>query len=176
MIKKMYCICGVTCTGKDSLVERAHVLYPNIVGKIQIGNEMRRRHPPEYFKGLGAMQDTEPEVWEIFDEQYKRAEGEGKSIIFVSGVPRLEGQIERLQQYVFDFHVWFLTVEDKILQERLYNRFKDKPDWAKLAQDRLRNDKIQLYDVLMQCQSETDVRVIYSNGVIDHVIHEAVHG
>lgn len=84
---KIICLMGITCSGKDTLAERMQELHPDNVGLIQIGKEMRKRHPPEYFKGLGAMAHTETEVWSIFEEQKKLSED--KKLIVLTGVPRL---------------------------------------------------------------------------------------
>lgn len=173
MIKKLICVCGVTCSGKDTFVERAAELYPRIVGTIQVGKEMRLRHPPEYFKGLGAMADTEPETWAIFDEQYKRMEGQGKSIIFVSGMPRLKGQVEKLQRYC-DPTFLFLYVSEDVLSKRLDERFKNNPSARELSIKRMVNDKIQLYDIMMEIGE--GIISLYCDGNMDSHIGHLIHG
>jgi len=138
---------GITCVGKDELVEYAVKFHSN-VGAIQVGKEMRKRHPPEYFKGLGALDETEPETWEIFQEQLALCSG--KDHIFVTGMPRLKGQVAKFFN-MFEIEkcrFWLLHCEDEIIVLRLESRFKDEPDWGVLARRRMQNDKIQLYQVI----------------------------
>jgi len=142
-------IMGITCVGKDELVEHAVKCCPDI-GAIQVGKEMRKRHSPEYFKGLGALDETEPETWEIVREQLALCSE--KKHIFVTGMPRLKGQVSKFFSLfkIEDCRFWLLHCDEQTIYSRLKIHFKDEPCWANLAEERIENDKIQLYQVITE--------------------------
>ncbi len=148
MRQKLICILGITCTGKDTLVERMVEKYPD-VGAVQVGKEFRKRYPPERFKGLGAMPDTEKESWEIFDEQLALCKD--KSIVLITAQPRMESQVnEIMNRCVIKPEFYALTCSKEELQRRIIKRFDNQEEgWLTLAQQRVNNDKIQLYEVLL---------------------------
>lgn len=145
----VFCM-GATCSGKSTFIDRC-TESNNKFGSIKVGEEMRRRHPPEYFDGLGAMQHTEDEAWEIFTSSLDDNVRRGKSIVLVDGQPRLPSQVEKCfraaseRSFVWII-LWFMVDEDE-LKRRMLERFKGKTGELGLAKERMVNDKCQLYDV-----------------------------
>lgn len=136
-MKKIIFVMGLTCSGKTTMIEAVQKFYP--VGLIQVGKEMRRRHPPEYFKGLGAMDETEDEVWGIFLEQL--ASHADKEVILVDGQPRSVTQVEKCIDLVRDrekVFVWLATPVDEIKKRA---EARDDSEAAKeLTMQRIVND------------------------------------
>lgn len=155
-------ILGVTCVGKDSLIEFLAQKFPNDIGTIQVGKEFRKRYPPEFFKGLGAMQSTEDEAYKIYCEEREKCRD--KKHIFVSSQPRLITQVSRIEEsepgtkrlYIF------IRCSEEEINRRINERFPlddleiTSSEYHKalnsrhLASDRVINDRIQNYDVLLE--------------------------
>ena len=154
-------VCGITCSGKDTICEH----FANLGnGVIQVGKELRRRHPAAYFEGLGAMQKTEDEAWDIFSQQYKSQYYKEK--IFVSGQPRLRTQVRVCNGFapLRAKHYIFIDVDDNVAIDRIHKRFTIEQD-RDLAHARLKNDKVQCYEVIMGLVDFTDhVYVVKNNG------------
>lgn len=154
-------ILGVTCAGKDTLIEHIVANNPEI-GAIQVGKEFRKRYPPEFFKGLGAMQSTEDEAYEIYWEQREKCRG--KKHIFVSSQPRLITQVAKIEASEPDAQrlYVFIRCSDDEINRRINERFPiehlelTSPEYHKglnsrhLSADRVINDRIQNYDVLLE--------------------------
>lgn len=145
-----YYIAGVTCVGKDFLIERAVKKYPDIFGAVQVGKEFRRRYPPEHFKGKGAMPSTRNEAYNIFVEQFAQARKKPK--ILVAGQPREKEQVQRICVPNPGKIIW-LSASDETIEKRLAVRFANDVSSANLSKQRLTNDRIQLYDVLHEAVS-----------------------
>lgn len=170
----IYYVTGVTCAGKDTMMERAADLYPNLVGLVQVGKEFRRRYPPGYFKGKGAMQSTEAEALEIFNQQLEAVKN--KKIIFVSSQPRLVSQISFTVGKHPGTIVW-MNVSEETLLKRLERRFPNDPESIGLSMKRLSNDRIDLYDVIFNLM-KLDIPFITFDGdfeSVDSLIHNLVH-
>lgn len=145
-------ILGVTCVGKDTLIE--HLASTNQdVGAIQVGKEFRKRYTAGHFKGLGAMASTEDEAFAIYTEQ--AALIKDKRYKFVSSQPRLITQVARIEEsepgakrlYVF------IRASDEAIQQRIDIRFENMIniiEAKELAKQRVINDRIQNYDVLLE--------------------------
>lgn len=154
-------ILGITNTGKDTLAERMQQLYPEEIGLIQVGKEFRKRYPPEHFKGLGAMKSTEPEAWSIFDSLYKDLTN--KQLIIVVSQPRMISQLHEFQKRCPNAHYYLLTCSEEEQRKRMLARFNNqKEGWLALAQERLINDRIQHYDLLVEMISmRLDIEEVY---------------
>jgi hypothetical protein len=149
MKPKMLCFMGITCVGKDTLAERMQTRWPDDIGLIQVGKEFRRRYPPEFFQGKAAMPSTEKEAWEIFDEQYKQSID--KKIVIVIGQPRLVSQLHELRKRDENCDYYLLTASNKVINDRIDGRFNTGHEgWRTLALDRVTNDKVQLYELLVE--------------------------
>lgn len=174
---KLFYVMGVTCVGKDYMIEYAQRTYPDKVGIVQVGKEFRRRYPPEFFQGKGAMKSTEDEAFNIFVELLNAAQD--KKYVFVSGQPRLESQVDRIMRPYPGEVIW-LHAPDDLLQERIITRFPEGSEkWEearKLSFDRINNDKKQLYDVLFRLKqnrikiTEYDVQWYPSTEIMDDLI------
>lgn len=140
----LFSLFGQTNTGKshlcDFLRKREHI------GLIEIGREMRRRHPPEYFEGKGAMDKTEAEVWRIVDEA--RVRNAGKQVIVIDGQPRLKRQVDELRDRFGPFAMIWLHAPDSVLRDRAIKRAAGDRAQLKLSLDRMVNDRVQLFEVL----------------------------
>lgn len=154
-------VLGITCAGKDTLMEYIASNYEG-VGLVQVGKEMRKRHPPEYFKGLGAMQSTEEEVRQIYCEQYGQVKH--NRLVLVSSQPRLISQVSFV--YEVDGHrkraFLFIRASDAEINHRVNERF---PNWRtdeshlksrELSLQRINNDRIQNYDTILEIISQGD--------------------
>jgi|SRR6056297_308547 len=149
---------GVTNTGKTTLFDRLR-LIPHY-GFIEVGKEMRKRHPPEFFKGLGAMKDTESEVWEIVAEHYQAAISAGATVIFCDGQPRMREHVVELQRRFGDYSLIQLHAPFELLTTRASIRDAGDPSKQRLNEQRLHNDYRQLYDTLAEYHMQTG-RVSY---------------
>lgn len=171
-----YYVWGVTCAGKDTLMDRADELYPSHVGLVNVGKEFRKRYPPSHFNGQGALQSTEVEAREIFEEQINVRISEGKRLIFISGQPRMVSQIPFTMDKYPGTLLW-MHVSSETLLKRLEGRFPGDPGAFELSKKRLTNDRIQLYDVLFDVIKK-GYPIITFNGdfeQIDTLIHNLIH-
>lgn len=138
-----FCILGVTNVGKSTLLSS---LNKEEFATVEVGKEMRRRYPAEFFKGKAAMQETEDEAFEIFTEQYAAA---GEKPVVIDGQPRQVSQIDRVLKVLkYPFFILLHAPEEE-LKHRIHKRDKDT-EWASLSERRLDADRIQLYDVLAE--------------------------
>jgi hypothetical protein len=143
-----FSILGITNAGKTTLMEYIEQNCPTF-GTIQIGKEMRKRHPPEYFGGLAAMPHTEKEVWEIFDDQLKAAEDSGKRCVVIDGQPRLASQVTEVEERLWNIRYIQIVAPHEVLMERAQKRAKDAAN-LELSMKRLVNDYQQLYYVIAE--------------------------
>lgn len=145
----LYYLIGTTCSGKDYLAEAAEKDYPKTFGVVQVGKEMRRRHPPEYFRGLGAMPHTEDEAQNIYKEQLNSAKAAGKSKIIIVGQPRMKSQVNKVFLPNPGKVIW-LNAADNVIKARIKERFVNDHAALDLANARVTNDKLQLFEVLFE--------------------------
>lgn len=159
MIRVIF-LMGTTCSGKGTFCEYAKQMLGDAVYVIGVGAILRQRHDPSYFNGLGAQEKTEKEVWEIFDEEYRKALAQpGVALIIVDGQPRLPVHVTKTMKYANAFtefvHVMFYASPD-VRRARVEGRFpyvESDEENAKilakrnLAYDRINNDVLQLFEV-----------------------------
>ena len=158
-------VLGTTCVGKSTLIEKA-AEYSKDVHIIQVGKELRRRHPPEYFQGKGAMDFTEHEVEEIFSEEVHKAAMLGKCEILVDGNPRSIEQLYLLGLFpAIEPRFWWINAKESLVEKWLNKRFAGDYDGRELAQQRIINDRVQLYPLLFTLQYEHDVQFVCINMV-----------
>lgn len=138
-------IMGVTNAGKSTLMDEVDQI-PTI-GKIEVGKELRRRHPPEYFKGKAAMEETEREVWDIFSEQFQNALDAKCRAVCVDGQPRMVRQVQEMYDRYGRFSVLLLDAPRDILKERARQRDEGDAGLVDLSMQRLINDYEQLLSV-----------------------------
>lgn len=159
---------GITSVGKSTFINSAP---PDRVAKVEVGKEMRRRYPPERFRGLAAMPDTEDEVFEIYQEQLREAYRSGKEFILVDGQPRMVSQIRRVMEFypMIPREAIWLHVDDTILEERIEARFPDDPGSRELAVKRMTNDKTQLFPVIFELlRIDTPITTINHTDAFNH--------
>lgn len=173
---KIIYVLGVTCSGKDTMMDRADQMYPNLVGLVNVGKEFRKRYPPEYFKGKGAMQSTEVEAREIFEEQLNARISEGKKLILVSGQPRLTSQLKFTMDKYPGTLLW-MHVSDETLLKRLEGRFPGDPGAFELSKKRLINDRVQLFDVMFEVLKRGYPFLTFNGDYeqTDALIHNLIH-
>jgi hypothetical protein len=150
--KKCFFVLGITCSGKDYLIDYAISKHPEKFGVVQVGREFRKRYPPEYFKGSGAPDHTEVEALEIYKEQFTKALG--KPYILVSSQPRRPSQVQPCVEHCLanDYQpvALFLYAPGIVVTNRIESRFKDDESGKTLAQARVTNDKVQFYDTIFE--------------------------
>ena len=134
-------IIGVTCSGKDHLMDYIESKDPT-VGSVRVGKIMRERYPPDYFKGSGAPEHTQQEALKIFEDEIQRLKD--KRVILISGQPRRLSQIEHTIGKYHGTVVWLHADED-VLKQRIGKRSAADQE---LAFARIKNDQIDLYKVL----------------------------
>lgn len=170
----VYYVVGLTCVGKDTFLERAHELYPNVFGLVQVGKEFRRRYPPGYFDGKAAMPHTENEALEIYAEQLAAALQ--KKITLVCGQPRMVDQIRNTIDKNPGTVIW-MHVSDETLAQRVSLRFPNDQPSVDLSTKRLLNDRIQLYDVIFHLKKKDYPFIMFDGDYeqYDALIHQLVH-
>lgn len=173
---KTFYLMGTTCVGKDYFIDNAKDKYPSLFGSVNVGKEFRKRYPPEYFEGRGALMKTEDEAFAIFKEQHDEQVRLKKRFILVSGQPRLPTQVDRIYSYAPGTIVW-LFAPNETLEERLAIRFENDPSGYDLGKQRLVNDRLQLYEVLFELHEREipikTIDVMHTNvlQVIDQIAH-----
>ena len=155
-------IVGVTNSGKTTLLD--HLRDTPWIGMAEIGKEMRKRYSPEHFHGLGAMKETEDEVWEIFAQQHGEALNRGCRVLLCDGQPRLSDQVDVMRRRYGPVSVLQLYAPHHILCERAAQRDAE-PKALELSNKRLVNDYVQLYQVLAEWHSHCGAQEHFS--VID---------
>jgi hypothetical protein len=148
-MSNLFYLIGVTCSGKDYVIQHCMENYPDLYNAVQVGNIFRQRYSPDFFKGQGAPNHTETEALEIYFEELQRCNDEGKLNTFICGQPRRLSQISKT---IGDFPgtVIWLHCNEETQQERMYKRFKGDQDSFQLACDRVKNDRLALYDVVWE--------------------------
>jgi ribose 1,5-bisphosphokinase PhnN len=138
-------IIGPTCAGKGTLI--AHLLerHPDWAA-VQVGAEMRRRHPPEFFQGRAAMAETEPEVWEIFRAQWQAAADHHAPVVLVDGQPRHPNHPAKLAHFCPQWQALALTASPTVLLERSEIR-DETPGQKLLTRARIGRDLDELHRI-----------------------------
>jgi hypothetical protein len=149
-------ILGVTCTGKDYLMDFIEA-QDSTIGSVRVGKILRERYPPDYFKGSGSPEHTEKEALEIFESEIQRLSD--KRIVLISGQPRRLSQIKHtIEKYPGDL-VW-LHASDDVISQRISNRSLADQE---LALQRIKNDKIDLYSVLHELWCNPTISMLAFN-------------
>ena len=135
---------GTTCSGKSTIAKRLQEAFD--YGRINVGEEFRKRYPPSYFDGKGAMEKTEKETREIYSELWNK--NYNKKIVIVEGQPRLQSQVNWILNHD-EVAKLFISVytDEETIKERIIQRFGDDIESIELSLQRITNDKIQLFDV-----------------------------
>lgn len=141
----LYSVFGVSGAGKSTAMKMFEACEG--FGLIRVGDEMRRRHSLEDFKGKAAMEETEAEVWEIFDAQYQQAVANDCRAIAMDGQPRLVPQVYKILRTYGRFTVLWLHCDDEELRARASQRSNSQEEFE-LHFQRLTNDRVQLFDVI----------------------------
>lgn len=157
-------VLGATCAGKSTFLEAASKAFHTTLGLVEIGKEMRRLFPPEYFKGSAAPTHTEGLALELFQNGIGRHRALGKKVILVDGQPRNPSQVttivgwtSRLPDCEFRFLHLFAPIEER--KRRAAKRFKDDPASLALAEARIVGDLPALYEVLSMLHDKYPDRV-----------------
>lgn len=137
---------------------------------------MRKRHPPEYFKGQAAPRHTQEEAWRLFMEGYESALSWAE-IIVVDGQPRSLDQNEKICA-LSGVHKQFIFLHAPIGERERRARAKyemgaDKDEGAlQLAMDRMKNDILTYHEVLIDLHLRQQQRqsIMYIN-----TLHEDYH-
>ena len=166
-----YYVVGTTCAGKDYLMDYLEAKYPD-VGSVRVGKIMRDRYPPGYFQGSGAPKHTEVEALQIFEEEL--AKNTNKRNVFISGQPRRIDQIEHTVEK-YPGHIIWLWASDDVILERIDKRFANDLASKELALQRIKNDKLQMYDVMFKLMASNCTPIsAYDTGLwsVDEVVED----
>lgn len=148
---KVISIMGSTGSGKTTIVQEAMASDDPYVSGVQVGQIMRKRYPPEKFRGLACLPETEEEVRALLLEALIDADFHQVRYFFVDGQPRSVGQYEWLhdlrREMKFDWCAFYLTVPRDVQIARLRKRDM-QPSAYELALQRIVNDEQQLAPVL----------------------------
>lgn len=153
-MKSLVFVLGCTCSGKTTFIEtaKASTEFGDLFDSVNIGQILRKRHPPEYFEGKGAMAKTEPEVKALFFDAVHSFVGGNREYLLVDGMPRLVSQLPWVVDAarMYDIRnvsfLWF-HADDDVRLARGIARDSD-PAAVELMKNRLVGDKILYYDVL----------------------------
>lgn len=175
-MKHIVFVMGSTCAGKSTLIEQAVKQYGPLVRTCLIGKELRARHPPEYFRGLAAMPETEPEVREIFSNRLTEfMEDDRAGYLLCDGIPRLPTQVEFISRELdrarhaydqrIDARFIVLHADANEIDRRAHER--DCGANLELTLSRIKTDKLLGYDTLISVVKEYDVSAVdTSNGTV----------
>lgn len=166
----MISVFGISNVGKSTLLKKVRESFGDEVGIVSVGAEMSRRHPPEAFKGKACLDETEAEVWEIFDAQYHEALAKGASVILCDGQPRSVRQVDHMLANYPRLSVLWLHAD----QDALVSRAVRRAD-AELRYERLTNDRLQLFDVVHKLHEE-DIKIhtIDTSMPTEHWVHHCL--
>ena len=146
-------VIGVTCSGKTTLMNVASQTssnFANNFGQIRIGEVLRAKHPPEYFKGQGAPEHSEEEALQIYSNGLQRTTL--FPIVLVDGQPRKLSQVDTIVQGALNANrrpmALVLCTPEKEIRRRASARSGNDPKELLLALNRIEHDAYSLYNVL----------------------------
>lgn len=157
-------VTGVTCTGKSSFLIYCSALKKEI-GVVEVGKELRKKYPPDYFEGSGAPKKTEKEAMKICLTGIGANIEQGKKIILVDGQPRRESQVSILLKNTAKYKRLYLELvcsEEEQLR-RMKLRFPNDKESLQLAQLRFYKDKVDLAKVKMEMLIQVEIHPTYIN-------------
>jgi len=158
---RVFSVSGGTNAGKGTFLAYAKAQLRERVHLIQIGAEMRRRHPPEFFNGLGAMPSTEAEVWEILAEQLNKGLADPKvKLILLDGLPRMGGQLPKLLSYFNSFIQYgfvYLHASQETRKKRVEARFPYPPEVQQVIDDENIKMTVKVHEELKKVTSNRDL-------------------
>lgn len=168
----VFCI-GTTCSGKSTLIEN-FTRRSNNIGSVEVGKEMRRRYSPSAFKGLAALDETEDEVWEIYQQQFDDNLKGGKKIILIDGQPRMSSQVMICLNHakLHECSSFFMWIHCSVAEtrRRALDRFSDNDEALELAMMRLTNDRTQLFDVIHRLVSLKENIICHTDQLFEEVV------
>lgn len=167
--QQLYYIAGVTCAGKDYVIEYCLKNYPEHFSAVQVGKIFRQRYPAGHFQGRGAPDHTETEALAIYNEELDRCFAEGKPAVLIAGQPRRPSQIDLTINENPGKFIW-LHCDADTQAKRIASRFADDEQGLELAKLRVKNDKIDLYDVIWKVQACGHHTVATTSGVMTEAI------
>jgi adenylate kinase family enzyme len=141
---KTFCLIGTTNSGKSTVAEK--LVTPDI-GLIQVGKQLRKKYPPEFFKGSGSPDHIEEEALSMLVDLL--SEHQDKKVILIDGQPRRVEQVDPLLQLFPDLEVIWLYETNDVLFARGMERAKSGED-LNLNLKRIDNDVLDLYHVLYE--------------------------
>lgn len=151
-MKQIVCILGVTCSGKTTLIKECISRLPK-TRMCLIGQKLREKYPPEFFKGKAALPETEAEVKQILMQAVEEFAGSDDQLLLIDGAPRLPECLtlcEQINWSVFPVSYLFVTCDEAVTNQRSRNRDGNDPQKLQLSQKRLVGDKVMAYDVLVE--------------------------
>lgn len=156
-MKHIVYVLGVTCTGKTTVIKEIEQKFIG-VRSVLIGQELRKKYPPEFFRGMGAMPETEEEVIRILRDAIEDFLTSDDELLLVDGAPRLPPCFdfcESVSVYRCDRSYLLLVVDsDSVLDSRSRDRDGDNVEKLALSQQRISTDKQLTYEILCSILKE----------------------
>jgi adenylate kinase family enzyme len=138
------------CTGAGKTTFMDSIEHEQEIGKVRVGKMMQIKHPdPSYFKGQAAPAHTQQEAWEMCVNEIERQQD--KKIIVIDGQPRSLMQVFQWHSTFYNFRNSFILLDanPEIRLERIKNKYKDRAGDLDLRTQRITNDMISYYEVLV---------------------------
>jgi len=143
---------GPTNVGKSYTINYAVEKYDGY--KISVGQLLRDKYGPDFFKGQQAPEHTRAEALKMMIEGIQAGIDEGRSLILIDGQPREPGQIDAIfENYIegpmkvlVDVHFCLLHCDDDLRMDRLKKRDKD-PAALELSTKRFNRDLAELQKI-----------------------------
>jgi len=142
-------IMGATCAGKTTFIKHCTDRYPNKFASVRVGEIMRMKYPPEYFKGQNNPKHTAIEAWNLCDEMVASFIECKMPVILVDGQPRDTEQVDQfLSSWGTTPRMLILFHATKEEREKRAREQRHGDDLEKLTIPRITNDMVSYYTVL----------------------------
>ena len=152
--QRLIFVIGPTNAGKGCFLETCKAMYPDAVGLVEVGKQMRAKYldpvsphyDPDHFKGEAAPASTAVEAWQMMLDGI----GANKDcpVVLIDGQPR---DIKQCKDILSTYtNAEFVHVYAPVEVRQVRAELRDTGDEAKLALSRARmnTDAIKLYEIL----------------------------
>lgn len=157
-MKSILYVLGVTCSGKSTLIKKIEAERAGSRSCL-IGQVLRSKYPPEFFRGMAALPDTEPEVIKILQDAIEEFLSSNDTLLMVDGAPRLQPCFEFCSKVAESVPSYYLLLDVTCAEEldrRSKGRDSDNPEKLRLSQTRINTDKQLGYDILVSILKDYD--------------------
>lgn len=145
-------VMGCTCAGKSTFMQYARSVEDERIGIVEVGKMLRAKYSPSAFEGKANSPKHAVEAWELFMKCVDDLLNAGKTLILIDGQPRDMQQLEDMLTLFGNHHTLIFVLLHASLEVREHRArtFRaDTPENLELALQRLRNDMVLYYDLLV---------------------------